>query len=96
MEPISKRSRIETNEFTSAIEVPATRMCFKSYHDSKVWPTSPPNENSRQFAFQILPQNAHELYPPACKLEITFKLTKADGSAIEATDQVGCINGIGI
>ena len=95
MEPLTKKSVINVARDTDVVRVADTEMCWQEIHESKVFPTTPCNNSTRQYTFQILP-NSSELHPPSCDLVVDFKLTKADNTPIGETDQVGCIQSLGV
>ena len=95
MEPLSKKSSVNVAKDTDVVRVADTEMCFQEIHEAKVFPTTPCNGSTRQYTFQILP-NSSELHPPSCDLVVQFKLTKADGSDIADTAQIGCVQSLGV
>ena len=97
MEPISKKSKLITSEDTSALALAPTVVSFDSYNDRIINPSVPPSDSLRSFTFDISASINSELHLNQCELVTEWKLVKeADGSAVAAGTQVGCINGFGL
>ena len=95
MEPLTKKSSVNVARDTDVVRVADTEMCWQEIHETKVFPTTPCTNATRQYTFQILP-NSSELHPPSCDLVVEFNLTKADNSPIADTTQVGCVQSLGV
>ena len=97
MEPISKKSKLITSKDTSALALAPTVVSFDSYNDRIINPSVPPSDSLRSFTFDISASINSELHLNQCELVTEWKLVKeADGSAVAAGTQVGCINGFGL
>ena len=95
MEPVSKRSKIGPSEDTFAVEVAPTQVTFSGHLPKKIHPITAPSSGIRQFVFQILPDTSNVLHLPSSKLVTTYKLLKENGDDVEATAQVGILQGWG-
>ena len=96
MEPLSPKSHIVASSETAAVDLPETVLSFNTHFPKHVQTTTPPTPDSRMFSLEILPSPSSELHISQCELVTKWRLLKKDNTPIDATDQIGIINGFGL
>ena len=95
-EPLSKRSKIITADDTAAIEIAPSQLSFSDFYTIKLQSTTPPNDHTRSFTFNMLPTMSSELHPASCDVVVKWKIKKLDGGVMPSTAQVGVMQAFAV
>lgn len=95
METISPLSKVTPAPDTYSTEISETRVSFQGFYDQNIYTTTPCAPGQRDFSFTINPSPNNEIHLPSCEIVTQFRIKKADGTNIAASNQLGCLQTLG-
>ena len=95
METISPLSKVTPAPDTYSTEISETRVSFQGFYDQNIYTTTPCAPGQRDFSFTINPSPNNEIHLPSCEIVTQFRIKKADGTNIAASNQLGCLHTLG-